>query len=569
MADKRRKRLRCAIYTRKSTDEGLDQEFNSLDAQREACAAFVASQKHEGWICLSNHYDDGGISGSTLDRPAMQRLLTDIKAHKIDVVVVYKVDRLTRALADFAKIVEIFDAHTVSFVSVTQQFNTTTSMGRLTLNVLLSFAQFEREVTAERIRDKIAASKKKGMWMGGAVPLGYDAKDRKLVINHMEADTVRTLYQLYLEKGNVREVTEEANRRGLRTKRRDDLHPRMRGGRPFSRGHIYRILSNPIYIGRIAHKKESYSGLHPPIIGLALWEKTQALLKSNRVQRRNGTNASDPSPLAGKLFDDLGNAFTPSHATKRGRRYRYYIERRPEITDNNSVSARPKRIAANEIEKLLLDALNRFLKTPARLIDALGEIILSAAKTKSIASAGKRLAAKLDHQNPKDTYATLRSLISRVIISDKDVGVSLNNSGLSGLLDLPGIETDQLDEPITLTIPARLKPRGVELKFVMIDPGHRQSAKPDPILIKAIVQANDWLEQLMSGKAATLRELADRDELPERYLRRLLELAFLAPDITESILNGHQPEDLTLKHLTCHIKLPLAWDRQRMLLGFA
>ena len=294
-----------------------------------------------------------------------------------------------------------------------------------------------------------------------------------------------------------------------------------------------------------------------------MWEKTQALLEANRVHRRSGINASDPSPLAGILFDDLGNAFTPSHATKKGRRYRYYVERRSENAVNNTISDRPKRIAASEIEGLLLDALSRFLITPARLLDALGEIMLKAAKAKSIVSTGKRLAATLDQQNSKDTHTTLRSLISRVIISDEQVEVTLNRSGLRDLLGIPETETHQLDEPITITIPARLKPRGVELKFVMIDPAHRQTAKPDPVLIKAVVQANNWLEQLMSGQANTLREIAEREELPERYLRRLLELAFLAPDITESILNGHQPEDLTLKHLICRIKLPPAWDQQR------
>ncbi len=327
MPDKPRRKLRCAIYTRKSSDEGLEQDFNSLDAQREACEAYIISQKHEGWTCLPDQYDDGGISGGTLERPALQRLLADIEARKVDVVVVYKVDRLTRALADFAKIVEIFDAQSVSFVSVTQQFNTTSSMGRLTLNVLLSFAQFEREVTAERIRDKIAASKKKGMWMGGTVPLGYDARDRTLVINEPEAETVRTLFRLYLELGNVRLVTEEANRRGLRSKLRENLNSRMRGGLPFYRGHIYTILTNPVYIGRIPHKKETYPGLHPAIIDQETWTSVQRMMDGHRVDRRNGINAKHPSPLAGNLFDDKGTPFTPTHAVKNGKRYRYYVER--------------------------------------------------------------------------------------------------------------------------------------------------------------------------------------------------------------------------------------------------
>jgi DNA invertase Pin-like site-specific DNA recombinase len=291
MSADRPRRLHCAIYTRKSSEEGLEQEFNSLDAQREACEAYIKSQAGEGWHLIRTHYDDGGISGGTLDRPALQQLLADIKARKVDTVVVYKVDRLTRSLADFAKIVEVFDRRGVSFVSVTQQFNTTSSMGRLTLNMLLSFAQFEREVTGERIRDKIAASKRKGMWMGGFVPLGYDAKDRSLVINEPEAETVRAVFRLYLEHGNVRRVKDEADRLGLATKVRKTENGRMRGGRPLSRGYIYKLLGNPLYAGRIAHKGEVYEGLHEAIIYAETWEAVQRKLAGNAHDRRSGNGA--------------------------------------------------------------------------------------------------------------------------------------------------------------------------------------------------------------------------------------------------------------------------------------
>ena len=273
-------RKRCAIYTRKSSEEGLEQEFNSLAAQREACEAFIRSQRNEGWVLARTHYDDGGFSGGTLERPALQCLLADIRAGRIDTVVVYKVDRLTRSLADFARLVEIFDAQGASFVSVTQQFNTTSSMGRLTLNVLLSFAQFEREVTGERIRDKIAASKKKGMWMGGNVPLGYNASERTLVVNPAAAETVRRIFALYLERGCVRRVKEEADRLGLRTKCTKTASGTERGGTPFSRGHIYGLLANPIYTGRIAHKGELYPGLHPALIDNATWTAVPALVIS-------------------------------------------------------------------------------------------------------------------------------------------------------------------------------------------------------------------------------------------------------------------------------------------------
>src|SRR5258707_8077142 len=298
--------LRCAIYTRKSSEEGLEQEFNSLHAQRESCESYIRSQRHEGWVCLAQHYDDGGLSGATMERPALQQLLADIQSGKVDVVVTYKVDRLTRSLADFAKIVEVFDQKGVSFVSVTQQFNTTSSMGRLTLNVLLSFAQFEREVTGERIRDKIAASKKKGMWMGGIVPLGYGASERTLVVNPAEAETVRCIFALYRELGCVRRVKEEADRLGLRTKHSTTASGTERGGRSFSRGHIYHLLSNPIYIGEIAHKGQLYPGQHPALIDAETWTAVRDQLVTNASDHRRKADAAEPSLLAGVLVDSQG-----------------------------------------------------------------------------------------------------------------------------------------------------------------------------------------------------------------------------------------------------------------------
>src|SRR6266852_3265033 len=292
-------RKRCAIYTRKSSEEGLEQEFNSLEAQHEACEAYIRSQCHEGWGLARTLYDDGGFSGGNMERPALQRLLADIRDGRIDIIVVYKVDRLTRALADFARLVEIFDARSVSFVSVTQQFNTTSSMGRLTLNVLLSFAQFEREVTGERIRDKIAASKKKGMWMGGNVPLGYDASERTLIINPAEAETVRCIFALYLELGWVLRVKEEADRLGLSTKRSKTASGTERGGRSFSRGHIYNLLSNPVYIGEIAHKGQLYPGQHPALIDTETWISVRDQIAANATNHRRRADAAEPSLLAG------------------------------------------------------------------------------------------------------------------------------------------------------------------------------------------------------------------------------------------------------------------------------
>src|SRR5215472_12046899 len=315
---RRNARVRCAIYTRKSSEEGLEQEFNSLQAQREACEAFINSQRHEGWGCLPACYDDGGFSGATMDRPALQRLLADIIAGRVDTVVVYKIDRLTRSLTDFAKIVEILDARGASFVSVTQQFNTTTSMGRLTLNVLLSFAQFEREVIGERIRDKIAASKRKGMWMGGVPPLGYRVEDRKLVIIDSEAETVRALFLRYAELGSVRLLKNDLDARGINSKAWTNASGRITGGKPFSRGALYLILQNRTYLGEIVHNGRSHPSGHTPIIDQPLWDTVQAQLAANTAERTSGTRIRQPSLLTGMLFDCSGNAMTPTHAVKKG-----------------------------------------------------------------------------------------------------------------------------------------------------------------------------------------------------------------------------------------------------------
>jgi DNA invertase Pin-like site-specific DNA recombinase len=341
--------LRCAIYTRKSSEEGLEQEFNSPHAQREACEAFIRSQRHEGWSCLPQPYDDGGRSGGNLERPALQQLLADIRDGGIDVVVVYKIDRLTRSLADFAKIVEIFDAKDVSFVSVTQQFNTTTSMGRLTLNVLLSFAQFEREVTGERIRDKIAASKRKGMWMGGVPPLGYAARDRKLIVIDHEAETVRLIFRRYAAIGSVRLLGDELEARGITSKSWTSASGKSWGGKPIGRGALYLMLQNPIYRGEIVHKDETYPGEHAAIIEPALWDAVTARLAENAVERNTGRRVRNPSLLTGLLFDGEGHRMTPTHAIKNGRRYRYYVSR-PLIV-GSSAAAAGIRISAAEIEQ--------------------------------------------------------------------------------------------------------------------------------------------------------------------------------------------------------------------------
>ncbi len=350
------KSVRCAIYTRKSSEEGLEQDFNSLDAQREACEAYIKSQKHEGWEAVSHKYDDGGYSGGTLERPALDALLSDIRQKKVDVVVVYKIDRLTRSQFDFSKIVEIFDAGGVSFVSVTQQFNTTNSMGRLTLNVLLSFAQFEREVTGERIRDKIAASKKKGMWMGGCVPLGYRVEKRVLLIDEPDAQHVRTVYEKYLELHSVRAVKDAVDTLGIMSR------PTSRtSGSLLGRGHIYRILTNPIYMGKISHKGILSDGQHEAIIDPKVWQKVQEMLQANNARERDQPNAAVSSPLAGIIFDDQGERLTPSHAVKGGRRYRYYISNVLVREPGNTSGIR---LSAPEVEGAICQIIQGVLRDP-------------------------------------------------------------------------------------------------------------------------------------------------------------------------------------------------------------
>lgn len=347
--------VRCAIYTRKSTEDGLDQAFNSLDAQREACSAYVMSQIHEGWTLNPDLYDDGGFSGGSMERPGLQHLLADVKAGKVDVIVVYKVDRLTRSLADFAKIVEVLDAQGASFVSVTQAFNTTSSMGRLTLNVLLSFAQFEREVTGERIRDKVAASKAKGMWMGGSVPLGYEVVDRKLIVVPNDAQTVTMIFERYLALGSVSALAAELEAKGIRSRERVGRSGRIYGNAALSRGALYLMLQNQIYLGQIVHKGTAYEGEHEGIIDPALFRKVAELLKHNRTSYSAGEHVQDPSLLAGKVWDALGRQMSPSRTMRKGKCYRYNRSR----TDGPAAQAKPWSVPAGDLDGIVIAQLRQ------------------------------------------------------------------------------------------------------------------------------------------------------------------------------------------------------------------
>ena len=578
MTADRPKRLRCAIYTRKSSEEGLDQAFNSLDAQREACEAYIKSQTGEGWHPIRTPYDDGGISGGTLDRPALQRLLADIKARKVDTVVVYKVDRLTRSLADFAKIVEVFDRRGVSFVSVTQEFNTTSSMGRLTLNMLLSFAQFEREVTGERIRDKIAASKRKGMWMGGFVPLGYDAKERSLVINQPEAETIRTVFRLYLEHGNVRRVKQEADRLNLKTKLRTTQKRRMCGGCPLSRGYIYQLLGNPIYIGRIAHKDKVYEGLHEAIIDTETWEAVKARIAGNALDRRSGARAAEPSLLAWLLHDERGNRLSPSHAVKNGVRYRYYVNQALlQHRDGDTGSIR--RIPAWEIEDLVAARITALLKDTGQVIDELGGPLAPRDQQRLIVGARKQ-AERWSQMVASERRKFILHVVAGVTVGGEEILIELHRTALrhASLGETSSIDTasspgSQAGTPsggdaLTLRVPARLKLCSGEMRLV-IPPGNVQVLQPRPnaTLIKALTRAHRWKERLFTGRAPSTSVIAKEEGVTERYVSRIMRLAFLAPDIVEAILDGYQPIDLELERLLKGIHI--SWDAQRRALGFS
>ena len=558
-------RRRCAIYTRKSSEEGLEQEFNSLAAQREACEAYIRSQQHEGWVLARTRYDDGGFSGGNLERPALQRLLADIRTGRIDIVVVYKVDRLTRSLADFARLVELFDAEAVSFVSVTQQFNTTSSMGRLTLNVLLSFAQFEREVTGERIRDKIAASKKKGMWMGGNVPLGYDADERTLVINPAEAETVRRIFALYRELGCVRRVKEEADRLGLRTKCRTAANGTERGGKPFSRGHLYTLLSNPIYTGQIAHKGQLHPGQQPALIDDESWSIVRDQLAANTRDHRHRAKAAEPSLLAGLLVDARGERLTPSHAVKKGRRYRYYVSAAL-ITDAGTDRAQGWRLAAREIEEAVIRILADALTSPAKLVERFGAASMPSDHIPKLLNRAARLAAALGG-SPDERAKLVRELVEKIIVDEKTIIIKLQRGALLGG-DVPSsASADGCDNAIELTAAVAFTRRGAETKLVL--PGLAQqnhSSRCDPALIKAIARGRAWFEELATGRARSLQELAKRDGISRRYIRRLVGLAFLSPQLVEAILQGGQPVELTATRLT-ELDLPLDWTEQHKLLA--
>ncbi|MGJ8563858.1 MAG: recombinase family protein [Alphaproteobacteria bacterium] len=550
---------RCAVYTRKSHEEGLDQDFNSLDAQAESCKAYIASQTSLGWNLRDQSYDDGGISGGHMERPGLQALIQDIKAGLIDIIVVYKVDRLTRSLTDFAKLVDVFDEHDVSFVSVTQAFNTTTSMGRLTLNVLLSFAQFEREVTAERIRDKIAASKAKGMWMGGTCPIGYRNVDRKLHIVKAEAETIRVIYDLYIELKNVRQVKAQADNLGLVSRQRIHKSGKQSGGKPFTRGHIYRMLTNPIYIGQIQHKEKIYAGNHEAIIDTALWDQVQAIIKDNAVKRTTIGNSKSPTLLAGLLFDGDGNKLAAHHVNKKGMRYHYYVSQKLKTGDQDS----GWRIPAKTLERIVHQSLVSTLASKGQLLVLLGVKTPSADQMQKLTYHAGALCTSLTAQDQPTLKGIYNDLITAIHIHTDKLSITFNHQGLQRGLNT---ELANNNEPI-LTLPMTIKRRGHEMKMV-IDDAEQRISNPDTALIKLVSRAHLLKTELDTGAITSIKDFAAKYRLDHGDAKNLVPLAYLAPCIVADILEGHQPEDLTAKRLKHMSSLPMIWAEQRTYLGF-
>jgi site-specific DNA recombinase len=560
-----RKLFRCAIYTRKSSEEGLEQDFNSLEAQREACAAYIKSQAHEGWRLLPGRFDDGGFSGGSLERPALQQLLEQIREKRIDIIVIYKIDRLTRSLMDFAKLAELFEKESVSFVSVTQQFNTTTSMGRLMLNVLLSFAQFEREITGERIRDKIAASKKKGIWMGGSVPAGYDVRNRTLIINEEQAKTVRTLFRLYTELGSVRKVWAEAKRAGIKTPARTTQGGKKTGGKQFFPGNIYQLLSSPIYIGKLPHKGQIFDGNHLPIIDTAQWEAVQAGIAANRVDRRYRRNAKNPSPLAGLLYDAQGTRFTPTHTIKRdsGKRYRDYVD--PALTTGvTPANAHLPRIPALEIEQAVRMGLTQFFNDAKAVLAALGAGVRGAVAERAIKQA-QELGADIAVATPMTWMPPLRTALEKIVLHENGIVFSIAAAGLrTVLLGDEGSEAARGHQASAFEyrVPAEIRFRRDGAMKLVIGNEAADPAAADQALLKTVAKAHMWAERLKLGNADSVRAIAKAEGVTASYVARVLRLGFLGPQIVEAILEGRQPDTVSADQLLLKQNIPLIWAEQ-------
>lgn len=548
------KAIRCAIYTRKSSEEGLEQEFNSLHAQREACEAYVLSQRHEGWQLLPTLYDDGGFSGGNMERPALKALMNDIDAGAVDVIVVYKVDRLTRSLADFAKLVEKMDAKHISFVSVTQQFNTTTSMGRLTLNVLLSFAQFEREVTGERIRDKIALSKAKGKWMGGTVPTGYRCEDHRLLICKKDAALIRHIFTRYLALGSINLLKAELDAEGYCTKQRVSKTGREYGGLPFTKGNLATILRNRVYIGEIGHKGTWHPGNHDAIISIEQFNAVQEAVASNRMKQLGSANAKSPCLLASKLFDDRGNYMSPKHSRTRKRHYRYYTSQAIIQGRHHGAGSLPN-IPAHEIEQIVASEILAFLKNEERLHPYIAH------ETVEQQQALLAKAKAVDFTDHTTTQMFYCKVISEVTLSEHDVRVILCEQNLLSLLrDIDTEEASRMPEqPILLHKAIRLGTVNNGSKVVIGGTAPVSNA----YLLKAIARAHAWNQQMLNGEVRSMTEIAKREGIESpSYVRTIMNLQWLAPDITEAVLAGGGVNHITFGQLTKAARI-YDWTEQR------
>ena len=542
----KKKTVRCAIYTRKSSEEGLEQDFNSLDAQREACESYIKSQQHEGWTLIEKHYNDGGFSGGTLERPALKELFQDIEDGKVDTVVVYKIDRLTRSLMDFSKIVELFDKMSVTFVSITQQFNTTTSMGRLTLNILLSFAQFEREVTGERIRDKKEASRKKGMWTGGIAPIGYKLENKKLIPDEEHIPTVTTIFEKYLEFEGMLKLKQYL----------DDNDIKSRTGKHFSKGTLYKLLSNKVYIGIISHKGNDYKGEHEGIIDRWTFNKAQELLINNRIKYKNRLISTNSSLLASKLYDDKGNYMSPSHSNKKGKRYRYYVSQALLQSRKNEAGSVSK-IPAAEIESVVSEEIKSFVTDTKNIQQYVEDYNIH--KQKELLSINKD---SIDS-------CFIRAVLSKVVLHKEKVEIILCKNQLVKALEsitynrqLPEERKDEAKEPIFITKEIRISQTSRNGSVLIITDSEKQETNVNSQLIKAVARSHYWNSLLFSGKAKSSTEIQKMENHKDpKHIKEILRLRFLAPDIIEKILAGRHFRDLTLQKLFA-IKT-LDWNEQR------
>jgi len=560
--DRTKKLVRCAIYTRKSTEDGLEQEYNSLDAQYDACTAYALSQRHEGWTVVKDRYDDGGFSGGNLERPGLKRLLADIEAGKVDIILLYKIDRLTRSLSDFAKIVEILDRKGASFVSITQSFNTTTSMGRLTLNMLLSFAQFEREVTGERIRDKIYASKRKGIWMGGPVPLGYDVIGRKLVVNEPEAEQVRHIMQLYLAVGSVPELVDILAKNGSHTKVQQRKDGGTRGGGHFKRGNLYHLLSNRIYRGMTVHKGEAFDGEHPAIATEELWNEVQAKLakqgqggSSRKVSARTGV-------LAGLIYNAEGTPMVLTHTQKGNRRFHYYANRYEALGDSTA-----SRVSARDIEDIVVGQLSQTLASGSQIQSMLLDGSYKSEQLHNVISRCSQLATELSVAKYVRKQAIIRNVLDRVELHEDRVVIKIDNRSLLNAIDADGSIQPSSSDLIIERQAIRLR-RGKALRLVI--PATSQSdstALRDDELVALIAEARAIMAQITASPNKSIPTLAAEQGRCRVRLMKVAKLACLDPDIVTAIVEGRQPLKLTPGKLLA-AELPLAWAEQRRVLGF-